>query len=89
MAACRSTTGSPSSSPTSSSCRSSGPVVTETTALGAAYLAGLTTGVFGSTEDIAARWQSERRFAPAGDEAARAARYAGWRDAVGRVVTKR
>ena len=65
------------------------PVVTETTALGAAYLAGLTAGVFASTEDIAARWQSERRFAPAGDAGERERRYAGWRDAVARVVTRR
>ena len=64
------------------------PVVTETTALGAAYLAGLTTGVFTSTADIATRWQRERRFEPAVAGAARDARYAGWRDAVARVLTK-
>jgi len=64
------------------------PVVTETTALGAAYLAGLTTGVFTSTADIATRWQRERRFEPAVAGAAREARYAGWRDAVARVLTE-
>ncbi len=64
------------------------PVVTETTALGAAYLAGLTTGVFTSTDDIATRWQRERRFEPAAIGPARDARYAGWRDAVARILTK-
>ena len=41
------------------------PRVTETTALGAAFLAGLATGVWSSTEEIAATWQLERRFEPA------------------------
>ena len=41
------------------------PQVTETTALGAAFLAGLATGVWSSTEEIAATWQLERRFEPA------------------------
>jgi glycerol kinase len=40
------------------------PVITETTALGAAYLAGLATGVYKSTDDLAELWQSERRFLP-------------------------
>jgi glycerol kinase len=65
------------------------PVVTETTALGAACLAGLGSGVYASTDDIAARWARDRRFVPADDDAGRAARAAGWRDAVGRVVTGR
>ena len=64
------------------------PKVIETTALGAAYLAGLTTGVFTSTADIATRWQRERRFEPAVAGPARDARYTGWRDAVARVLTK-
>jgi glycerol kinase len=64
------------------------PAVTETTALGAACLAGLGTGVYGSTADIAARWRRERRFEPGDDATARAARHAGWRDAVGRVLTR-
>ncbi len=63
------------------------PVVTETTALGAAFLAGLTTGLFASTADIAKRWQRDRRFEPAMEEARRATLYAGWRDAVARVRT--
>jgi glycerol kinase len=40
------------------------PVVTETTALGAAYLAGLSTGVFKNTNELSAQWQAERRFEP-------------------------
>jgi glycerol kinase len=61
------------------------PTVTETTALGAAYLAGLTVGMFTSTDDIARRWQRERRFEPAMPEEQRARLYAGWKDAVRRV----
>jgi len=41
------------------------PAVTETTALGAAYLAGLATGVYRSTDELSALWQAERRFEPA------------------------
>ncbi len=40
------------------------PAVTETTALGAAYLAGLTTGVYQNTDELAALWKAERRFLP-------------------------
>ena len=40
------------------------PAVTETTALGAAYLAGLSTGVYKSTEELAELWRAERRFLP-------------------------
>ncbi|WP_394755605.1 glycerol kinase GlpK [Rhodoferax sp.] len=40
------------------------PAVTETTALGAAYLAGLATGVYRSTDELSALWQAERRFLP-------------------------
>ena len=40
------------------------PEVTETTALGAAYLAGLSTGVFASTDELGALWRAERRFTP-------------------------
>src|SRR5690606_424133 len=61
------------------------PVVTETTALGAAYLAGLQVGLFGSLEEISSHWQCDRHFRPALDEPTRQARYAGWRKAVARV----
>jgi glycerol kinase len=63
------------------------PIVTETTALGAASLAGLASGVFESTDEIAATWQLERSWEPAMEEDRREALYAGWREAVGRVLT--
>ena len=63
------------------------PVVAETTALGAAALAGLGAGVFAGLSDIAAFWQSAGRFQPALDEAERNRRYAAWQDAVRRVRT--
>ncbi|MBL9011118.1 MAG: glycerol kinase GlpK [Alphaproteobacteria bacterium] len=61
------------------------PAVTETTALGAAFLAGLGAGVFASIDDIAAAWRLERRFEPQLAGPARDARYARWREAVARV----
>jgi glycerol kinase len=61
------------------------PVVTETTALGAACLAGLRNGFFEGLEGIAATWQSAGRFEPRTGEAEREERYAGWLDAVRRV----
>lgn len=60
------------------------PRVNETTALGAAYLAGLATGVWASQEEIAALWQVDRRFEPAIDEDARAERLTRWQRAVQR-----
>jgi glycerol kinase len=60
------------------------PQVTETTALGAAYLAGLATGVWQGGEEIAAQWQAERRFEPRLPEPRRAAKLARWREAVER-----
>jgi len=63
------------------------PVVTETTALGAAYLAGLAAGLFSGADDIAARWVLDRRFEPAMSTAARDALYDGWKTAVARIGT--
>lgn len=60
------------------------PEVTETTALGAAYLAGLAVGFWTSKEEIAKNWAVERQFAPEVDQAKRTALYAGWKKAVGR-----
>ena len=60
------------------------PVVTETTALGAAYLAGLAVGYWDGRDEIATLWQPERRFAPSMDAHARERRYDGWQDAVAR-----
>lgn len=61
------------------------PVVTETTALGAAYLAGLGTGVFADFADIAEGWALDRRFTPALGAETRDSLYDGWRKAVDRV----
>ncbi len=67
------------------------PVVAETTALGAAYLAGIRNGFFGGDGDplqsIAAAWRNSGRFEPRMDPDERDERYAGWRDAVARVRT--
>jgi glycerol kinase len=61
------------------------PVVAETTALGAACLAGLRNGFFEGLEGISNIWQSAGRFEPRMDAEDREARYAGWLDAVRRV----
>jgi glycerol kinase len=61
------------------------PAVTETTALGAAYLAGMAAGVYGDGDDLAKLWRSDRRFEPAMEEDRRRALYGGWREAVARV----
>jgi glycerol kinase len=60
------------------------PRVTETTALGAAYLAGLATGYWGSTEEVAANWQEDRRFEPAMSRDEAAGRRGEWSRAVQR-----
>jgi glycerol kinase len=62
------------------------PKVLETTALGAAYLAGLETGVYPEPAEFAKLWALDRRFEPRMAEGERSARYAGWKDAVARVV---
>ncbi len=60
------------------------PTVTETTAIGAAYLAGLAVGFWASPEEIARQWSAERRFEPSMD-AADVDRLRGrWHDALGR-----
>jgi glycerol kinase len=58
------------------------PGVTETTALGAAYLAGLAVGFWPSTEEISRQWRIERRFEPAMDRRDADSLRARWRDAV-------
>ncbi|MGZ4502082.1 MAG: glycerol kinase GlpK [Nocardioidaceae bacterium] len=60
------------------------PTVVETTALGAAFLAGLGTGVWESTDELRETWALERRFEPSPDRAAADASHARWRDAVER-----
>ena len=61
------------------------PQVIETTAKGAAYLAGLQVNVFDSLQDIEHHWQLERRFEPVIDTAQRNQRYQMWLDAVNRI----
>jgi len=58
------------------------PRVQETTALGAAYLAGLAVGFWQSCEEIASLWQVDRRFEPQMRETERDQLYRGWQDAV-------
>ncbi|NOX39410.1 MAG: glycerol kinase GlpK [Alphaproteobacteria bacterium] len=62
------------------------PLVTETTALGAAYLAGLAVGLCPSPDEFARKWALERRFEPQMEDGRRASSYAGWKDAVGRTL---
>lgn len=61
------------------------PQVTETTALGVIYLAGLQVGIFKSLEQIAALWKCERHFVPAMEMEKRDVLYKGWLEAVRRV----
>ncbi|WP_374635526.1 glycerol kinase GlpK [Paracoccus sp. (in: a-proteobacteria)] len=62
------------------------PVVTETTALGAAYLAGLGAGICPGPEEFAREWALERRFEPVMDKTSRDARYARWKRAVAATI---
>jgi glycerol kinase len=65
------------------------PTVAETTALGAAWLAGHAAGVWPDAEGFAASWARDRRFEPAMAEAERSALIGAWRDAVSRTLTRR
>jgi glycerol kinase len=60
------------------------PVVTETTALGAAFAAGLACGFWSDVEELRERWSEDRRWEPRMDEAKRAREYASWKKAVTR-----
>lgn len=62
------------------------PAVTETTALGAAYLAGLATGFWASRDDIKTQWQLQQRFEPTMEEQRRDELVRGWRKAVERAL---
>ncbi|MCX4028648.1 glycerol kinase GlpK [Endozoicomonas sp. SM1973] len=64
------------------------PQVTETTALGVAYLAGLHKGIYPSIEDIAECWHSEQQFEVSMEQVQREKLYRGWQDAVERVKSK-
>ena len=63
------------------------PVVLETTAIGAAYLAGLAAGVCPSPAEFAKSWKLDRRFLPEMSAPIREAKYAGWKDAVRKLLT--
>src|SRR5690554_4440810 len=63
------------------------PVVNETTALGAAYLAGLAVGYWSSKEEIAQKWAVDTNFQPQMDAAAREKLAAGWKKAVTRALS--
>src|SRR5690606_11364205 len=62
------------------------PAVTETTALGAAYLAGLACGVYAGTEELSAQWRAERRFEPSMERARAEEAMARWERAVRQTV---
>ena len=64
------------------------PRVTETTALGAAYLAGLAVGFWQSTEGVAAHWQVDRTFEPLISNNERGERLHCWRDEVRKVIER-
>lgn len=63
------------------------PEVVETTALGAAYLAGLATGYWAGIEDIKKQWKVDRTFDPSGDEKSISEAIRGWNDAVKRTLS--
>ncbi|MEM9436537.1 MAG: glycerol kinase GlpK [Pseudomonadota bacterium] len=65
------------------------PKVLETTALGAAWLAGQRAGLYPGQEEFAASWALDRRFEPGMEESLRGKRYAGWKDAVSRTLSTR
>ena len=60
------------------------PVVAETTALGAAYLAGLAVGFWRDQAELAGHWALDREFSPAMPAAQRDRLYAGWKKAISR-----
>ncbi|HEX6472591.1 MAG TPA: glycerol kinase GlpK [Streptosporangiaceae bacterium] len=62
------------------------PVVAETTALGAAYAAGLATGFWRSTDELRQNWNEEKRWQPRWADEQRATGYAGWKKAVDRTL---
>ena len=64
------------------------PRLLETTAVGAAYLAGLHQGIFPGPEEFAQSWKRDRRFTPAFDEELRIRKYNGWKDAVRRTLSR-
>lgn len=64
------------------------PCVTETTALGAAYLAGLAVGFWDSLDTVRRQWQAERTFRPSMSAAGVEEKKKGWKDAISRTLTR-
>ncbi|MBF9048863.1 glycerol kinase GlpK [Roseobacter sp. HKCCD9010] len=64
------------------------PKVLETTALGAAWVAGMRAGIYPDQQGFAATWALDRQFEPAMSTEVREARYAGWKDAVARTLSR-
>ena len=62
------------------------PRITETTALGAAYLAGLAVGYWSDLDEVRSQWQVEKVFSPSGDLAKVASEIEGWHNAVNRYL---
>jgi len=62
------------------------PVVAETTALGAAYAAGLAVGFWKDTDELRANWNEDQRWSPQWSDQQRADGYAGWRKAIDRTL---
>lgn len=65
------------------------PMITETTAMGAAYLAGFASGLYPEPKEFMKAWRLERRFSPHMDSGLRRKQINGWRDAVSRTLTHR
>ena len=65
------------------------PVFAETTALGAAWLAGMKAGTYPGRDEFARAWALERRFTPSMPEVDRTRKYSGWQDAISRTLSKR
>ena len=64
------------------------PKIVETTAMGAAWLAGMRAGIYPKQADFAANWILDQRFEPKMDSKMREARFTSWKDAVGRTLTR-
>lgn len=62
------------------------PLITETTALGAAYAAGLAVGFWSSTDELKVLWKQSRRWHPTSTDQSRAIGYAGWKKAIERTL---
>ena len=62
------------------------PLITETTALGAAYAAGIAVGFWSSTDEVRTQWKQSRRWSSTSTEATRATGYAGWKKAIERTL---